>query len=1580
MNTTPTHKYSLSVAQQEILFHQMRFPDSPMYNIGGYVEIRQEIDFEKMAAAFGSSILENCQLHVRIDLAGGDSVQQLPLENKHVAFQLIDMSDQLEADVAARQWLQICFTQAFSLEEGPLYRAGLIRLAPDRYWYYTVAHHIIIDGWGFTNWLKCVFGHYMGSSPAEIRAAGQSIREERAATDMSLAQSARFWQQELGSLPALLCSRRSGVQMSDGARCSARIVAPLSPELVVGLRRVCATSGVTEFSLFLALLHAYFARIEGRHDTLFGIPVHNRRNAQQKQAVNMAMQVGPLLVRAEPEQSVVSIAADIARTLRRSYRHIDYPLSRLHRDLGEQMISRPFLFDVNFNYQKLDFDFSILGLDADTHFLPNGHEQTPLTLTVCDYGADQGVQIQIDYHQQYFDADSVATLASVYLQLLAETVADPVRSLGSLNLVSAEMAQCLQAWNANTAVYPGQYCLHELFEQQVRKTPDAIAVLHAGTSVSYRELDQRATRLAHALIQQGVGPDRLVAVCLARGVDLLVGLLAVLKSGGAYVPLDPHHPAERLVNMLEDAKPTLILTQAAFEDHFAGTGVPIQVLDANDLAVVQHADDGLPMVSCKVDSRHLAYVIFTSGSTGKPKGVMIEHRSVANLLSAMQRLLNMDANQRMVALTTISFDIAGLELFLPLISGAAVVVADHETSSDPAALARLITDTGAKLVQATPATWSMLLDNGWTGDPKLTLLCGGEALSAHLATRLLAVAGAVWNVYGPTETTIWSTAHQVSAASLIDVAHVTIGRPLANTSIHIVDSAGQPVPIGAVGELLIGGDGVARGYLNQPDLTAARFIADPFSHDADARLYRTGDLGRWRADGSIEFLGRNDHQVKLRGFRIELGEIEVQLAAHPALQDAVVIAWEGMAGPQLAAYYRLRPGMDEPGGMSLHQHLAKRLPAYMLPSSYMQLDSWPMTPNGKLDRKALPVPSQDMGSQLQYEAPLGEREQQIAAVWASLLQQERIGRHDSFFMLGGHSLLAVQAVSRLRQVLALDVTLKSLFSSASLADFAANLSAVPAVVQSPVPRTSRDGVLPLSFAQQRLWFLDQLEGAGRAYLMAGGLRLQGQLDCAALQLALDELVARHESLRTRFTLVDGQPVQDILAEHSGFRLLHGDLQGHPEQTAEFQRIAALEAETAFDLEAGPLVRGQLLRLADDDHVLLVTMHHIVSDGWSMGVFIDELSRLYARHCHHDINVLPALAVQYADYAVWQRHWLQGEVLYQQATYWQQTLQGAPGLLELPTDRRRPDIQVYEGAAVELTLDRALTTRLKALSKRHQTTLYTTLLTGWAILLARLSGQADVVIGSPVANRHRAELEPLIGLFANTLALRVDTSGSPTVAELLARATTQVLDAQAHQDLPFDQVVELLNPPRNLSHTPLFQVMFSWQNTPASQPQLPGLMATLLKAPLTTAQFDLSLNLGEGDGVIVGELEYATSLFEQATIVSYLEHWQCLLAAMCDNELSTIDTLPLLSTRQWQQLSRFAGDAAIVEVTELLPARFGRLAAQYPDLPAVVDADQQLSYAELEAQSNRLAHYLLQQGVQAEQFVAFCVTRSILLPV
>ncbi|HKV95700.1 MAG TPA: amino acid adenylation domain-containing protein [Candidatus Angelobacter sp.] len=1147
-------------------------------------------------------------------------------------------------------------------------------------------------------------------------------------------------------------------------------------------------------------------------------------------------------------------------------------------------------------------------------------------------------------------------------------------------LSDAERHQVAYEWNRTQAEYPKGVCIHELFEAQVKRTPEATAVVFGDERISYGELNRRANRWAHYLQVKGVKPEKRVGICAERSVDMVVGLLAVLKAGGAYVPLDAEYPEERLQYMVKDSEPVIVLAQRATADLVRRVADGIQLMELDgEVEKAGDVETNLECASVGLTPENLAYVIYTSGSTGLPKGVMLAHRNTVNLIHWAHQAFSDDVLARTLFSTSLNFDLAVYECLVPLTIGTSICLVSN-------ALDLTEREMDVTLVNTVPSVMKGLLEEQALPPRVRAVNVAGEPLKRELVERIFADTEVeqVCNLYGPTETTTYSTWVRMRREDGF-AAH--IGQPIANTYVYVLNNEMDPAPVETAGEIYIGGAGVARGYLNRNDLTAERFIPDPYIGQAGERMYKTGDMGRWLADGNLEFLGRNDDQVKIRGFRIELGEIAARLQEHPAVEEAVVVAQEDTLGEKrLVAYYvmdtaydPLRPKLVEGLVPELRRWLETKLPEYMVPPVYVRIEQMPLNANGKLDRKSLPAPGVDAYAAQAYEAPQEETERMLAEIWAELLQVKRVGRRDDFFALGGHSLLATRVATRIRQKLGVAITLGDLFAHPVLVGLARSLKGAARSELPEIVRVERGQRLPLSFAQQRLWFLAQMKDASQAYHVPMGLYLKGELDVGALRRALDRIVARHEALRTTFVSIDGEPWQHIAsAADSRFHLLDHDLRQHRTAKAELDCLLAEEAAASFDLQAGPLIRGRLIRQSEQEYTLLITMHHIVSDGWSMGVFLNEVSQLYSSFKSGEEDLLPELTLQYADYAVWERQWLEGEELRQQCEYWKKALQDAPALLELPTDYARPPQQNYKGGSEELALEQGLTEKLKKLSRRQETTLYMTLLAGWAALLSRLSGQTEVVIGTPMANRGRAEIEGLIGFFVNTLALRVDVGGGVTVKELLKRVKEVALGAQQNHNLPFERVVETVRPERSLSYHPLFQVTFGWQNMPEEAMMLPGVEAKPLKTiPYQPAKFELTLDLQEADGTIIGKLEYSTALFEPSTIKRYVGYFRRLLEGMVTEESEIIDRLSLLSDREREQVLYQWNDTQVeCPSNKLVHELFAEQVDLTPEAPAVEYDGRQLTYRELNHEANRLAHYLQILGVKPEARVAICVERGL----
>ena len=1134
-------------------------------------------------------------------------------------------------------------------------------------------------------------------------------------------------------------------------------------------------------------------------------------------------------------------------------------------------------------------------------------------------------------------------------------------------LSAPERHQLLAEWQVPASwPQPDHECLHQLFEVQAERTPGAVAVAGpGGERLTYAELAHRASRLAHRLRENGVGPEVIVGICAERTVSLVVGLLAILKAGGAYLPLDPAYPGERLRGMLEDSGATHLLVSrslASFAAGLAAGKVGLFGLDGDEAETHSAPEERGQAVL----PGNLAYLIYTSGSTGRPKAVAIEHRNAVALVRWAREAFRPDELEGVLFSTSISFDMSVFEIFAPLAWGGRVIVAESAL-----ALPALAPEIDVRLVNTVPSVLAELLRTGPLPASVRTVALGGEALPRALAEKVHATGsvGRLLNLYGPSEDTTYSTFAAITPGE----GPLPIGRPIAGGRAHLVGPEMELVPPGVAGELYLGGAGLARGYLGRPELTAERFVPDPFAAEPGARLYRTGDRIRSLPDGDLVFLERLDHQVKVRGFRIEPGEIEAVLAAHPGVRSVAVVTREDLPGGRgLAAWIVAEKDLS----VELRGRLRTALPSYMMPAAFVTVQALPLTSSGKLDRRALAAWPLGEAVLAVGTAPRTWSEELLAVLWSQVLGREGIGRDDDFFDLGGHSLLATRMVSRVRAAFGVDLPLRRLFEVPTVAGLAAELEGARRTPSPPLTRAPREGWLPLSFAQQRLWLLDQLDPGSPAYAIPLALRLEGGLSIPALQASLGEVMRRHEVLRTVFAEVEGQPVQKVLDARC-LRLPLIDLGGLGEgkREEELARLARQEAETPFDLARGPLFRGHLLGLGPEEHALLLNQHHIVSDGWSLGLVMREGSVLYGAFSSRLPSPLPDLAIQYADFAVWQRRWLSPAIQEDQIAYWRRRLAGLPPL-DLPTDRPRRPVRRQRGSIQTATFSAGLSSSLEQLGRGEGATLFMVLLAALQALLSRYSGADDLAVGTPVANRPRLELEELIGFFVNTLVLRGDLAGRPAFRELLVQARETALGAYTHQDFPFEQLVEVLRPERDPSRTPWFQVMMTLQRTPLEDAGLPGLRMTALELGSTSAKFDLTLAFAERGDRLEGVIEYDRDLFDPVTIHRLLGHFERLAAGVVERPETPVAELDLLGpAERGQILGNWAAGAPSPPFRAGVHALVEEVARRRPWSLALAWEGRHLTFGELDGRAGRLARELRRRGVGAESLVGLLLERS-----
>jgi amino acid adenylation domain-containing protein len=1380
----------------------------------------------------------------------------------------------------------------------------------------------------------------------------------------------------------------------------------LDADLAWRLKGFAKAEGVTLYMVLLAAFEVMLYQHSGQEDILVASPMVGRSRAEFEGIVGFF--ANPVVLRADLSGNPTfrAFLGQVRQTVLAALDHQDYPTLRLAQRLRPPRdLSRPPLCQTMFVLDKphrvaelavpgfaggdTGLRMSLGGFEME--LIPLERRAATLDLVMLIIETTGSLATSIRFNADLFDAATIARMAGHFHTLLESVIREPATAIGDLEILTgSERRQLLIEFNDTRAGYPKDRCVHQLFEEQVRRTPDSIAVVFEGQQLTYAQLNARANQLAHHLQALGVGPEVPVAICMEHCPEMVVGVLGILKAGGAYLPLDSASPKERLAFLLQDTDAPVLLTRKHWLESLPDYAGRVMCLDSEREVIGPDTDEN-PVSGAT--AQNLAYVIYTSGSTGQPKGVLCEHGGLVNYLRWVNEGPLGEPDLCMPLTTKLTFDMCLKQLFPPLLRGGAVWLLPEEVLAEPVTLVSALGTRTKVALNCVPSLWSAMLQAirsgqaATPGENLAYLIFGGETLSQELVTRTLAALPhlQIWNIYGPTEATA-----NASAARIAPGDEVTIGRPIANAQIYILNALLHPVPIGVQGELHIGGAGVARGYLNRPELTAEKFISDPFSAVPGARMYRTGDLARYRTDGNIEFLGRADHQVKVRGFRIELGEIEAALGQHPAVREAVVLAQEAATEAASDSFgmekrlvaYVLAAQEATPTTTDLRNFLKQKLPEYMLPAVFVLLDALPLMSNGKIDRRALRAPDRSRPElDGAFVAPRGPTEELLAELWAELLGIDIVGVHDNFFDLGGHSLLATQLVSRVRETFQVEIPLRRLFEVPTVAGLAESIEAVRQAGQNllppPILPAPRSGDLALSFAQQRLWFFDRLKPGNPAYNIPAAVRLRGPFNLAALEQSLNEIVKRHESLRTTFGDVDGRPTQ-LIASTVTIKLPVIDLRTLPpgERETEVRRLVTAEAQLPFDLSRGPLLRGTVLRLDDAEHVGLLTMHHIVSDGWSTAILVREMATLYVAFCAGGSSPLPALPIQYADFAQWQRQWLQGEILETQIAYWKQQLVGAPAFVDLPTDHPRPTMQTFRGAHQSLGLPKHLRAGIKALARQEGVTQFMALLAAFAVLLCRYSGQDDLAVGTPVANRNRLETEGLIGFFVNTLVLRTDLSGNPGFREVLRRVREVCLGAYSHQDLPFDRLVEELHVTRDLSRNPLFQVMFVLHSASLRTVELPGSTLSAVEGDSETAHFDLTLEMAETEQGLTATFVYNTDLFDGGTIARMLENFQTLLEAVVADPAQRLSDLPLLRETERQQLMEWNGYKIDCPQDLCVHQLFEAQVERTPDAIAVVFGSDQMTYRELNRRANQLAHHLRVLGVGPELLVAICLERSL----
>jgi len=1523
------YEFPASYGQQRMWLLDRLEPGNEIYNIPVAYQIKGRLNVRALQASLNQMIARHESLRTVFVEREGELQQvigeatELVVEVEEVegetAQQRQERAEQISRQEAAR---------GFDLGEGPLLRVRLLRVEETEHLMILVLHHIISDGWSMGILMRELGKLYEMRSGGEageleeleVQYADYAVWQREWLESGELERQMEYWREQMkGAAPVLEMGSdyvRGGMTSKRGRSERMRI----GEEATRKLKELSRSEGMTLYMSLLGAFDVMLWRYSGQEDIVVGTPIANRRRAEVEGVMGLFVNTLVMRVEVKGEASYRELLKKVKEVALGAYANQDVPFEKLVEELQpDRDFSRSPIFQVMFVLQTGLTQKPRMG-ELEVNPMPLCTTTSKFEIEFVAAETQNGLLATIQYNADIYKASTIKRMARQFERLIEALAKAPDRRLSEVELVSpGQRHQLLYEWNDTASEVAPERLIHELIEEQAGQRPDAIAVVSQEGSLSYGEMNRRANQLARYLIEEGAGAEEVVGICLGRRQELIVSLLAVLKSGAAYLPLDPTYPPSRLAAIAEAAQLKLAIANSETAQTLNTCAKRVINLDACRAAIAARTQ-ALPLTL--TSPGNLAYVIYTSGTTGKPKGVAIEHRQLVNYSLAAVERLKLSKVKRFAGTSTVAADLGNTVIYGALITGGTLHLIGEDMISDGEGLGDYFQREDIECMKIVPSHLEALVGASRQAVARKKVIVGGEAVGCELVKALReARAGVeIYNHYGPTETTVGVIAGEITTED-VDAGEaprerIALGRPLASLRAYIFDKTQTDVLVNAIGELYIGGAGVGRGYLNEPGLTAERFVPDIHS-TGGKRLYRTGDQARWRGDGKLEFLGRADGQVKLRGYRIELGEIEAALLQHDGVRQCAVIARQDDAGEKYLVAYVTNSAEAGLKLATLRNYLREKLPEYMVPSRFMILEALPLTPNGKLDRRALPIPGREEGdAAAAAQAPRTATEEVLAGIWCQVLKRERVGIEDNFFEIGGHSLIATQVVSRVREAFRIELSVRRIFELPTIVALAQEIEAAGRgrddLAAAPLCRAPRDATLPLSFTQKGLWFFHQLEPES-SYNSQVAIRFTGQLNLRALMQSLNEVMRRHEILRTILPAIEGEPIQ-LIQPYAAAPFPLVDLTGLPatQREALAQSLLQQESRRPFALAKGPLVRAFFLHLENDKHLLLLTMHHTVSDGWSGGVLFHELSALYTAFVAAEPSPLAELAIQYADFACWQQQWLQGAAHQRDLQYWKDQLQGAPVELGFPTDRPRPAVLDSCGALEPLRFPSELDQSLRELSRRENVSMYMTLLAAFKVLLHCYSGKTDIVIGSPIAGRNRAELEPLIGFFINTLVMRSDLSGDPSFSDLLKHVREVTLAAYLHQDMPFEKLVEELEPERSLSRTPLFQVMFALQNLPAKKLQLAGVEAERLLSEPATERFDLRLVMMETARGLVGMISYNTALFEAATIQRMIRHYKKLLETAVAAPHLRLSELDFLNESEQHQLLRernLAGAAA-----------------------------------------------------------------------
>ncbi|WP_338552864.1 amino acid adenylation domain-containing protein [Paenibacillus sp. KS-LC4] len=1551
--------FPLTQPQERIWYTELLYPNRTTSTIVAIVKITGRIHVTALKQAINKVIEQSDSFRIRLKTENGVPYQYVR-DYEEKDFECMDLSKE-----QAEQKMLELRSIPLELLESELHEFVVVRIGDEETWINFKMHHIVSDGISMNLVTNEIMQHYSNiirgnSSPCKYSSYIDFIQVEHDYEQSERYQKDKdYWLAKFGTLPeAISLKSYNPLTMGTDARAERWM---LNDELHHGVKAFCEEHQISIFTFFLSALYIYMHKVTSEQDVAIGTLYANRTTRKEKETVGMFVSTVATRMLVEPEQELLSFLKNVAKEQASILRHQRYPYNKIIQDLREvhrnQDVQR--LFGVSIQYRALSFfrmDEAVVNGNQDyTEDSVNDFD-----IHVLDFTDDGKLFVDLYYRTQLFDEQEAKAIIQQFNCVLEHMIRSPYQKISELSLISEEeQRRLITAFNDTEADYPREKTIQALFEEQAERHADAVAVEYEDERLTYRELNERANRLARTLRSQGVGADQLVGIMAERSPFMVIGILAILKAGGAYVPIDPEYPEERIRYMLDDSGVGVLLLQAHLRDKATFAGVCLLLDDEQT-----YAADSTSLASVN-EPNDLAYVIYTSGTTGKPKGTLIEHKNVVRLLFNSKNQFDFGASDTWTLFHSFCFDFSVWEMYGALLYGGKLVIVPPMTAKQPGQFLQLLKERGVTILNQTPTYFYQLLrealaESGQTLSLRKVIF-GGEALAPQQlkAWRKRYPNTQLINMYGITETTVHVTYKEITEVEIAE-GRSNIGRPIPTLKVYVLDGKRRCVPAGVAGEMYVAGEGLARGYLNRPELTAEKFVDDPFA--PGERMYRSGDLARWLPDGNIEYMGRIDHQVKIRGYRIELGEVEAQLLKVESVREAMVMAREDENGEkQLCAYVVADKLLTV---SELRGRLLQEMPGYMIPSYFVQLEKMPLTANGKTDRKALPAPEGSVNTGAEYIAPRTALEEQLVRIWQEVLGTERIGVKDNFFDLGGHSLRATALASKLHEEMNINLSLRDVFRLPTIEEMAREMGGMEEKLYASIPLTEEKEYYPVSSAQKRLYILQQLDGAEQSYNMPGIMKLDGILDRERLEEAFRLLIARHETLRTGFVLVDGEPVQRIYPQAE---LILEHRKVSDEEAQEAMRHFA----RAFDLGQPPLLRAGLLELSKESQLLLLDMHHIISDGVSVDILVEELVRLYGG------EELPELRIQYKDYAVWQQSEAQRERLNKQGAYWLSQFSGELPVLELPTDYARPAVQRYDGHTLQFHLDAEKSEGLKRIAAENGATLYMVLLAAYTILLQKYTGQEDIIVGTPIAGRTHGDLQPLIGMFVNTLALRNNPVGDKTFLSYLAEVKETTLGAYEHQDYPFEELVEQLQLTRDLSRNPLFDTMFSLQSLENRAYHLEGLQLALYPNAHLVSKFDLSLDVMEGKGGLECALEYATALYKQETIERLAKHFEQVVAAIVNDPGATIASLGLLTAEEQEQIQRvFNPETAPPLLEKTFHHQFEEQAERSPEATAVVYEKTRLTYRELNDRSNVLARSLRAQGVKPDQLVGILADRSV----